>query len=106
MSRVCQNCIHAEVCGLYDFYQDSLHAIECNYYIPRMFADVAPRIEVAKEIFAAVEFVLKEEYADLEGQQNRAVDADAWEALDGQMCGISTAQDLIERIKKKYTKEN
>jgi hypothetical protein len=74
--------------------------------MPKMFADVAPRGDVAKEIFAAVEFALKEEYADLEEQQNRAIDADAWEALDGQMCGISTAQDLIERIKKKYTKEN
>lgn len=44
MARRCGNCIHKNVCELYDIVQDPTHAVGCGNFLDT--ADVVPRSEV------------------------------------------------------------
>jgi hypothetical protein len=53
MGRRCGNCIHKNVCDLYDIVQDPTHAVGCGNFLDT--AVLAPRAEVAREIFAVID---------------------------------------------------
>lgn len=46
MARRCGNCIHKNVCDLYDIVQDPTHAIGCGNFLD--VADVVPKSEVER----------------------------------------------------------
>lgn len=53
MARDCRNCIHKNVCELYDIVQDPMHAIGCGNFLNS--SDVILKSEAAKEIFEDIE---------------------------------------------------
>lgn len=47
MARRCGNCIHKNVCELYEIVQDPTHAVACGNFLDT--ADVVPKSEVIDE---------------------------------------------------------
>jgi hypothetical protein len=94
-----------EICETYGYhdlyasgYDDAVDAVE---NAPT--ADVAPRAEVAMEIFAEIEKVLNQEYTEIEERMKRTKDPDAQDGMEGELCGLDYALYLVSEIRKKYT---
>ena len=66
-------------------------------------ADVAPRAEVAREIFEEIEKVLEREYTEIDQRREHITDPDALDGMDGELCGLDYATWLVTELKKKYT---
>lgn len=66
-------------------------------------ADVAPRAEIAREIFEEIEKVLEREYTDIDQRREYITDHDALDGIDGKLCGLDYAISLVTALKKKYT---
>ena len=80
------------------------HAGEVQSVIRNMpTADVAPKSEVAREIFDEIENVLIREYTKIEESRERITDHDALDGMVGELRGLNYAYCLVIELKKKYT---
>jgi transcription initiation factor IIE alpha subunit len=118
MARRCGNCIHKNVCELYDIVQDPTHAVGCGNFLDT--ADVVPKseIEELKAIIAdhkASEERWEELYSNTKTEVARKIIKDLVKFADDKERQMSfhgdsvwyidadDVTDFIAELKKKYT---
>ena len=100
----CEECLHYPICEIMsDQYGISkVYPSQCGYF--QNAADVAPKSEVAREIFAEIENTINNEL-----QNNHKVlpqvefSNEIWNRISGRINALQGIRDFIAELKKKYT---
>ena len=93
MSR-CAKCIHKNVCNSCRLEAEHLHG-DCPDYLT---ADVAPKSEVAREIFQELRNILADD--SLDSEETMAYDEQAAAYYEAELCRVV---EQIKQLEKKYT---
>ena len=103
MARRCGNCIHKNVCELYDIAQDPTHAVGCGNFLGA--ADVVSRAEVEKWFRECEE--LQGRLIDIEKNVAREIFEEIEKVFGVHLWCNSTPWEYedYEKLKNKYTEE-
>lgn len=104
----CEDCLHFDLCEAFERH-NGLTKVEstlCGFYKPT--ADVAPRAEVAREIFEEIESeivaALQSNYrAKQERVEKQLPDDFVSYMCEGKIAALRGIEAFVEELKKKYT---
>ena len=109
MARRCGNCIHKNVCELYDIVQDPTHAVGCGNFLDT--ADVVPKSEYDEvlsswqKIHDSYDADCIEHYKYGRAEVAREIFEEIEKVVGYALCVDLTDWSAFNELKKKYTEE-